>query len=88
MLRRKLHLGIFNLDKVEMFTSIAPPLLTSGVIPFVTVMCSPSRACNLAGDTLTITEGAQQVTVEWHAPADDGWRAWNAARTFNAPSAR
>ena len=49
-------------------TSIAPPLLTSGVIPFVTVMCSPSSACNLAGDTLTITEGAQQVTVAWHAP--------------------
>ena len=69
-------------------TSIAPPLLTSGVIPFVTFMCSPSSACNLAGDTLTITDGAQQVTVEWHAPADDGWRAWNAARTFNAPSAR
>ena len=69
-------------------TSIAPPLLTSGVIPFVTVMCSPSSACNLAGDTLTITDGAQQVSVAWHAPADDGWRAWNAARTFNAPSAR
>ena len=69
-------------------TSIAPPLLTSGVIPFVTVMCSPSSACNLAGDTLTITEGAQQVTVAWHAPADDGWREWNSARTFNAPSAR
>ncbi len=69
-------------------TSIAPPLLTSGVIPFVTVRCSPSSACNLAGDTLTITEGAQQVTVAWHAPADDGWRSWNATRTYNAPSAR
>ena len=69
-------------------TSIAPPLLTSGVIPFVTVMCSPSSACNLAGDTLTITDGAQQVSVAWDAPADDGWRAWNATRTYNAPTAR
>jgi hypothetical protein len=69
-------------------TSIAPPLLTSGVIPFVTVMCSPSSTCNLAGDTLTITEGARQVTVEWHAPADDGWREWNATRTYNASTAR
>jgi hypothetical protein len=69
-------------------TSIAPPLLTSSVIPFVTVMCSPSHACNLAGNTLTITQDAEQVSVTWQAPADDGWRAWTAARTYNAPTAQ
>jgi hypothetical protein len=45
----------------------------------VTVGCSPSAGCAMAGATLTISEGTS-VTVTWSAPARSGHTAWSVSR--------
>ena len=64
--------------------NIAPPKLTSGARPSVTVMCSPSAACGAAGNSLTIDPEAQRVTVTWSTPRKGRWAPWVAIRAYSA----
>lgn len=59
--------------------TITVPRLTSGAAVSVTVGCSPSAGCAMAGSTLTISEGTS-VTVTWSAPARSGHTAWSVSR--------
>ena len=64
--------------------NIAPPKLTSGERPSMTVMCSPSIACVATGSSLSIGPDAQRVTVTWSSPNGGHWTAWTASSTYSA----
>jgi hypothetical protein len=61
--------------------TITVPHLTSGANVTVTVGCSPSAGCALAGSTLDIAEGTR-VTVTWSAPSRPGFTAWTVSRAL------
>lgn len=66
---------------------ISPPRLSSKADVNVTVMCSPSTSCVAAGNSLTISQDAQRVTVTWNAPTQDRWRAWSASAAYTRSTA-
>ena len=74
------HLAVGPID-------ISPPRLTSKAKVNVTVMCSPSASCAAAGNSLTISQDAQRVTVTWNAPTQDRWREWSASAAYTRPTA-
>ena len=69
------HLAVGLID-------IKPPRLSSKADVNVTVMCSPSTSCVAAGNSLTISQDAQRVTVTWNAPGRGLWRAWSASAAY------
>ncbi len=68
-------------------TDISAPALTSSARVHVTVMCSPSSACNASGTFLTITPEATHVSVTWSGLSIDRWRAWTTSSDYNAAPA-
>ncbi|MDO8731934.1 MAG: hypothetical protein Q7L55_05090 [Actinomycetota bacterium] len=74
------HLGIG-------VTDISAPTLSSGARVHVTVMCSPSSACNASGTSLAISPEATHVSVTWSAPADSKWPAWSLTRAYMGSAA-
>lgn len=68
-------------------TNIGAPRLSSGLRAAVTVMCTPSSACDGAGSSLTITPDASSVSVTWSAPEHGTWRPWSVTRAYRAPRA-
>jgi hypothetical protein len=68
-------------------TNVGAPRLSSGRRAAVTVMCTPSSACDGAGSSLTITPEASSVSVTWNAPEQGKWRSWSLTRVYGAPGA-
>lgn len=63
---------------------VTAPKLSTGAKVTVTVMCSPSTACQMSGSSLVIDPAAAQVAVTWRSPGNSQSRAWSASRTFSA----
>lgn len=63
-------------------TDISAPALSSGGRVHVTVMCTPSTACDVNGSALMINSEATRVSVTWSAQFVDRWRAWTASTSY------
>lgn len=57
---------------------ISAPVLNSGADVGMVIGCSPSSACILVGEALTITSDAAAVSVSWSAPRTRGYPDWRA----------
>lgn len=64
---------------------VSVPKLSTGAKVTITVMCSPSTACQMAGSRLVIDPTAAQVSVTWRSPGNSRSKAWTSSRTLSAP---
>lgn len=63
---------------------ISAPALSSGADVGMVIGCSPSSACILVGETLTITADSLAVNVSWSAPRTRGFPGWQATVDWSA----
>lgn len=65
---------------------VSVPQLSTGAKVAVTVMCSPSAACQMSGSSLVIDPTAAQVAITWRTPGNSRSKAWTASRTLSVPA--
>lgn len=63
---------------------ISAPVLSSGADVGMVIGCSPSSACILVGEALTITAHAAAVNVSWSATRTHGYPGWQATVDWSA----
>jgi hypothetical protein len=71
----RLHVGANDVS--------VPKMSTSAKVT-VTIMCSPSAACQMSGSSLMIDPSASQVAVTWRSPGNRRSKAWSTSRTLSA----